>query len=39
MTEPVRLLHLEDAEPDHALVVAHLRRTGLALQELSLIHI
>ena len=33
MSEPVRLLHLEDAEPDHALVVAHLRRAGLALQE------
>lgn len=29
---PVRLLHLEDAELDHALVVAHLRRGGLALQ-------
>lgn len=33
MTEPVRLLHLEDAEPDHALVVAHLRRAGMALSE------
>ena len=33
MSEPIRLLHLEDAEPDHALVVAHLRRAGLALQE------
>jgi len=29
---PVRLLHLEDAELDHALVVAHLRRGGLELQ-------
>jgi signal transduction histidine kinase len=33
MIEPVRLLHLEDAEPDHALVVAQLRRAGLALRE------
>lgn len=31
-TKPVRLLHLEDAELDHALVVAHLRRGGLALR-------
>jgi signal transduction histidine kinase len=33
MSTPVRLLHLEDAELDHALVVAHLRRGGLAVQE------
>ncbi|MCM0607506.1 MAG: response regulator [Ideonella sp. WA131b] len=33
MSTPVRLLHLEDAELDHALVVAHLRRGGLSLQE------
>jgi signal transduction histidine kinase len=26
---PVRLLHLEDSEPDHALAMAHLRRAGL----------
>ncbi len=32
MTRPVRLLHLEDAELDHALVVAHLRRGGLDVQ-------
>ncbi len=29
----VRLLHLEDSELDHALVLAHLRRGGLAVQE------
>ncbi len=28
---PVRLLHLEDAEPDHALAMAQLRRAGLAV--------
>ena len=30
-TEPrrLRVLHLEDSEPDHALVLAHLRRGGL----------
>ncbi len=28
---PIRLLHLEDSEPDHALAVAHLRRAGLDL--------
>jgi signal transduction histidine kinase len=33
MSPPVRLLHLEDAEMDHALVVAHLRRGGLDLRE------
>jgi signal transduction histidine kinase len=27
-----RLLHLEDSEPDHALALAHLRRSGLAVQ-------
>jgi signal transduction histidine kinase len=32
MSRPVRLLHLEDAELDHALVVAHLRRGGLDVQ-------
>jgi signal transduction histidine kinase len=26
---PIRLLHLEDAEPDHALALAHLQRAGL----------
>ena len=29
---PVRLLHLEDSEADHALAMAHLRRAGLAVQ-------
>ena len=29
--QPVRVLHLEDSEPDHALVVAQLRRSGLAV--------
>ncbi len=29
----VRLLHLEDSELDHALVLAHLRRAGLAVSE------
>jgi len=29
---PIRLLHLEDSEPDHALALAHLRRAGLAVQ-------
>ncbi len=28
---PVRMLHLEDSEPDHALVMAQLRRSGLAV--------
>ncbi len=28
---PIRLLHLEDSEPDHALAIAHLRRAGLEL--------
>jgi signal transduction histidine kinase len=28
----VRLLHIEDSEPDHALVMAQLRRAGLAVQ-------
>jgi signal transduction histidine kinase len=32
MSPPIRLLHLEDAELDHALVVAHLQRAGLVLQ-------
>jgi fatty aldehyde decarbonylase len=29
----IRLLHLEDSELDHALVVAHLRRGALQVQE------
>ena len=29
---PIRLLHLEDSEPDHALALAHLQRAGLAVQ-------
>jgi len=29
---PVRLLHLEDSEPDHMLAMAHLRRSGLDLE-------
>jgi signal transduction histidine kinase len=29
---PIRLLHLEDSELDHALVLAHLRRGGLDVQ-------
>ena len=29
---PLRLLHLEDAEPDHQLAMAHLRRAGLPVQ-------
>ena len=28
---PIRLLHLEDSEPDHALAIAHLPRAGLEL--------
>jgi len=28
---PVRLLHLEDSEPDHALALAHAKRAGLVL--------
>jgi signal transduction histidine kinase len=31
-TSAFRLLHLEDAEPDHALVMAHLQRSGLAVR-------
>ncbi len=27
--DAIRLLHLEDSEPDHALALAHLRRSGL----------
>jgi signal transduction histidine kinase len=30
---PVRLLHIEDSEPDHALAMAQLRRAGLLLAE------
>ena len=29
---PYRVLHLEDSEPDHALVLAHLRRSGMPLR-------
>jgi signal transduction histidine kinase len=29
---PVRVLHLEDSEPDHALALAHLQRAGLEVQ-------
>jgi signal transduction histidine kinase len=29
---PVRLLHLEDSEPDHALAMAHAQRAGLLLE-------
>ena len=32
MPKPVRLLHLEDEELDHELVVAYLQRGGLVLQ-------
>jgi CheY-like chemotaxis protein len=28
---PIRLLHLEDSEPDHALAMAYLRRSGMEL--------
>ena len=31
---PLRLLHLEDSEPDHALVMSQLRRSGLAVDVL-----
>ncbi len=31
---PVRMLHLEDSEPDHALVMAQLRRSGLPVSVL-----
>ncbi|MDP1901115.1 MAG: histidine kinase [Rubrivivax sp.] len=31
-----RLLHLEDSEPDHALVLAHLQRSGLRVQALRI---
>lgn len=31
LAQPVRVLHLEDSEPDHALALAHLRRGGLAV--------
>ncbi len=31
---PIRLLHLEDSELDHALVLAHLQRGGLAVRAL-----
>jgi signal transduction histidine kinase len=29
---PIRVLHLEDSEPDHALALAYLRRSGLVVQ-------
>ncbi len=32
----IRLLHLEDSELDHALVLAHLRRGGLQVQEVRI---
>jgi signal transduction histidine kinase len=32
--KPLRLLHLEDAEPDHALAMAHLRRSGMVFEAL-----
>jgi signal transduction histidine kinase len=32
MPTPIRLLHLEDEELDHELVIAHLQRGGLVLQ-------
>ena len=31
-SSPFRLLHLEDSEPDHALALAYLRRSGLRVQ-------
>ena len=31
-----RLLHLEDAEPDHALALAHLRRSGMRVEALRI---
>ena len=31
---PLRILHLEDSEPDHELVLAQLRRGGLAVRGL-----
>ncbi|MEO5732393.1 MAG: response regulator [Rubrivivax sp.] len=32
----LRLLHLEDCEPDHALAMAHLRRSGLNVEALRI---
>jgi hypothetical protein len=29
---PLRILHLEDSDADHALAMAHLRRAGLMVQ-------
>jgi len=34
MSRPLRLLHLEDSELDHELMLAHLRRGGLAYEAL-----
>ena len=33
----IRLLHLEDSEPDHALALAHLQRAGLAVQDWDMV--
>ena len=35
-TKGFRLLHLEDAEPDHALAMAHLRRSGMVFEALRI---
>ena len=32
VARPIRLLHLEDSEPDHALALAYLRRGGLEVE-------
>jgi signal transduction histidine kinase len=32
VAQPVRLLHLEDSEPDHALALAYLQRGGIAVE-------
>jgi CheY-like chemotaxis protein len=32
----IRLLHLEDSEPDHALAMAQLQRAGLRVQALRI---
>ncbi len=36
LARPLRLLHLEDAEPDHALALAHLQRHGLQVQAMRI---
>jgi signal transduction histidine kinase len=33
---PIRLLHLEDSEPDHALAMAYLRRSGMELDAMRI---